>query len=78
MLLLEFSKTSGSIAHLPPGVSPDEVYIQLDRILASHTFGGATRAQDFLRYVVFSLVEDRGKQLKEYLIAVEVFGRKDQ
>ncbi|HEV2961309.1 MAG TPA: hypothetical protein VG649_05735 [Candidatus Angelobacter sp.] len=75
--MLEPSRIWSSAGHLPPGVSTHEVYTQLDRILASNAFRGAKRAQEFLRYIVWHFVENGGNQLKEYLIAVEVFGRKD-
>jgi TolB-like protein len=55
--------------------TPDEVRAQLDRILASETFATATRLRRFLRYVVDRSLAGEGKQLKEYVIGVDVFDR---
>ena len=55
--------------------SADEVRDQLDRILASRGFVHAERMSLFLRYVVAETLAGRGDRLKEYSIAVEVFGR---
>jgi len=49
------------------------VRAQLDKILASKTFGGAERPGRFLRFVVDQALA--GNQLKETLLGVEVFGR---
>jgi Tol biopolymer transport system component len=57
-------------------VSLDEVDRQLERILASRTFARSRRLQDFLRYTVERIKSDPREPLKEYLLAVEVFGRK--
>ena len=53
--------------------SPECVRAQLDKILASKTFGGAERPGRFLRFVVEQALA--GNQLKETLLGVEVFGR---
>ncbi|MDQ6665206.1 MAG: tetratricopeptide repeat protein, partial [Acidobacteriota bacterium] len=50
---------------------------QLQRILASSEFAQAERMCRFLRLVVEYTLEDRAGELKEYLIGVEVFDRKD-
>src|SRR5215470_4915476 len=57
-------------------VSGDELDRQLERILASQTFVKSRRLQDFLRYTVERIKADPGETIKEYLLAVEVFGRK--
>src|SRR5215470_14787725 len=57
-------------------VSGDELDRQLERILASQTFVKSRRLQDFLRYTVERIKADPGEPIKEYLLAVEVFGRK--
>lgn len=60
-----------------PTVSPPEaVRKQLDRVLASSGFGHNDRLSRFLRFVVERQLEGRDGELKESLIAVEVFGRK--
>ncbi|MGI8990285.1 MAG: tetratricopeptide repeat protein [Bryobacteraceae bacterium] len=50
---------------------------QLQRILASSEFIQAERMCRFLRLVVEYTLENRASELKEYLIGVEVFDRKD-
>jgi eukaryotic-like serine/threonine-protein kinase len=57
-------------------VSPEELLLQLERILASRTFAKSRRLQDLLRYTVERITTGRAGALKEYLLAVEVFGRK--
>lgn len=47
----------------------------LARILASRPFAAAPRQQALLRHIVNETLEDRGDRLKEYAIAVDVFGR---
>src|SRR5215472_14413465 len=57
-------------------VSLDEVDRQLEKILASRAFARSSRLQDFLRYTVERIKDSPGEPIKEYLLAVEVFGRK--
>jgi Tol biopolymer transport system component len=52
------------------------VRAQLDKILSSRSFSGADRATGFLRFVVEKTLTGEADQLKEYVIAVEVLGRK--
>jgi eukaryotic-like serine/threonine-protein kinase len=52
------------------------VRAQLDKILASRPFSGADRAIGFLRFVVDKTLSGEADQLKEYVLAVEVLGRK--
>ncbi len=54
---------------------PQTIRAELERILASSPFAGAQRSQQFLRYVVENSLESRDDALKEYTIAIEVFGR---
>jgi TolB-like protein len=56
-------------------VAPDQVRLQLDRVLASQTFAGAARLSRFLRFVVERTLAGEGDGLKEYTIGVEVFDR---
>ena len=56
-------------------VAPDQVRLQLDRVLASDTFASAARLSRFMRYVVERTLADEGDGLKEYTIGVEVFDR---
>lgn len=48
---------------------------QLRRILASPEFAGVPRLQRFLSFVVETSLDGRSAQIKETLIAVEVYGR---
>src|SRR5215467_15629207 len=62
---------------MAPGESQSEaVRKQLERVLASEGFGRNERLSRFLRFVVERHLEGRDSELKESLIAVEVFGRK--
>ena len=56
-------------------VAPDQVRLQLDRVLASDMFASAARLSRFLRYVVERTLAGEGDRLKEYAIGVEVFDR---
>jgi serine/threonine-protein kinase len=47
----------------------------LDRIEASPGFSRSAGLNRFLRYVALETLEGRGEKIKEYTIAVEVFGR---
>src|SRR6516165_2889445 len=62
---------------MAPGESQSEaVRKQLERVLASEGFGRNERLSRFLRFVVERHLEGRDSELKESLVAVEVFGRK--
>jgi len=50
---------------------------QLDRILGSRTFQPVERLKRFLTFVVTETLDGRGDQLKEYVIAVQVFGKEE-
>src|SRR5262245_1013648 len=49
---------------------------ELDRILSSHGFVQSKRLAEFLRFVVERHLDGQDDELKETVIAVEVFGRK--
>jgi len=53
----------------------ERVRAQLERILASATFGDAGRASRFLRFVVEHTLDRRCDEIKESVIAIEVLGR---
>ncbi|KQT83876.1 hypothetical protein [Aurantimonas sp. Leaf443] len=57
----------------PP--SAEDVRAQVQRIVADPTFPGAGRCGAFLRYVTEETLAGRGKRIKGYTIATEVFGR---
>jgi adenylate cyclase len=52
-----------------------EIEAGLTRILASRPFAAAPRQQALLRHIVVETLEQRGDRLKEYTIAMDVFGR---
>lgn len=56
-------------------ITPDRVRAQLDRILSSAQFANSQRSQRFLRHVVEASLSSADESLKEYAIAVDVFGR---
>lgn len=48
---------------------------QLERVLASAPFANAQRSQKFLRYIVECTLKNQEEFLKEFAIAVDVYGR---
>ena len=56
-------------------LAADAIKAQLDRILASTDFARARRMKRFLGFIVDETLQGRGEGLKEYTIALEVFGR---
>ena len=65
----------GRPAPAPP-IPPEKIHRALDKVVASAAFTRSPRLTKFLRYIVEQSLEGRGPELKEYLLAVEVFGRK--
>src|SRR5947208_6020397 len=55
---------------------PQAARRRLDKVLASSGFARNERLSRFLRFVVERHLEGRDHELKESLIAIEVFGRK--
>lgn len=53
----------------------EEKLAQLEKILQGRTLQGSENLRAFLRFVVEKTVEEEESQLKEYVIATEVFGR---
>ena len=56
-------------------IAREEKLAQLDRILHGRTLHGSENLKAFLRFVVDQSIENQESQLKEYVIATEVFGR---
>lgn len=56
-------------------IAREEKLAQLDRILHGRTLHGSDNLKAFLRFVVDKSIENQEGQLKEYVIATEVFGR---
>lgn len=59
----------------PAQPTKEETLEQLERILQSRSLQGSESLRGFLRFVVTSVLENPGNQIKEYTIATEVFGR---
>jgi serine/threonine-protein kinase len=57
-------------------VDSRKVREHLDKVLASSSFAGSPRMQQFLRFVVEETLEGRAGEIKESVVAVLVFGRK--
>ncbi len=55
--------------------SAEDIQAELNRILGSTPFANAQRSQRFLRYVVECSLKHQDEFLKEFAIAVDVFGR---
>lgn len=58
------------------GIALEDLDRQLEKILASQVIAKSRRLQDLLRYTVERIKSGKGDTIKEYLLAVEVFGRK--
>lgn len=56
-------------------IAREEKLAQLDKILHGRTLHGSENLKAFLRFVVSKSIENQEGQLKEYVIATEVFGR---
>jgi hypothetical protein len=78
------STTGASVRDLPPeaqqNLPPTEAAIrrQLESILASPTFHGSRRCQQFLKCVCEKSLAGEAAALKERTIAIEVFGRQPE
>lgn len=57
--------------------SPAAIREALSRILASSWFGGSERIGQFLHFVVEETLEGRGERIKDYVIGIEVYHKKD-
>ncbi len=69
------SEASGPHGAADP-VSAEVVRAELDRLLASAAFRSSERLVRFLRYVVEAQLAGKGDQVKESVLALEVFDRK--
>lgn len=57
-------------------IPADAIEAELERILASRAFSHAGRATKFLRFVVQWHLEGKSAEIKEYVVGVEVLGKK--
>src|SRR5215469_10593768 len=55
--------------------SPETVLDELERLLSSRTFQAARAQKRFLQYTIAETIAGRAYLLKEYSLALEVFGR---
>jgi len=56
-------------------IAREEKLEQLDKILQGRTLHGSENLRAFLRFIVDKSLDDHESQVKEYVIATEVFGR---
>ncbi len=56
---------------------PESIRTQLERILASEPFAESERLRQFLSFTVDLTLRGEGSQIKEYLVALQVFGREE-
>lgn len=62
----------------PPAADDQQaISQQLARVVGSRTFQPAERLKRFLHFIVTETLQGRGDALKEYVIAVQVFGKED-
>ena len=69
-------RNSGSEPYVSARPSPDQVRVQVDKILTSSLFVRSERLCRFLRFCVELTLDEKSDQLKEQLVGVEVFDRK--
>lgn len=60
-----------------PTPSPDEVRVQLGRILQSPEFARTTRMRGLLEFIVTRVLDGREDQLTSIIIAAQVFQRQE-
>ncbi|MBL8227892.1 MAG: tetratricopeptide repeat protein [Bryobacterales bacterium] len=63
----------------PSGASlltAEAIQEQAQRILSSQRFASADRLRNFLRFIIGKALDGKAGEVKEYLIAIEVYGRK--
>src|ERR1044072_6226852 len=58
-----------------PVAEDTAVRAQLGRVLASPLFAKSPRMSRFLRFVVEKTLEGRSSEIKEYVVAIEVFDK---
>jgi hypothetical protein len=70
--------SDAGVLHESASPKPEEIRRQLLLVLASPSFHGSKRCQQFLEYVCERSLAGEGAMLKERTIAIEVFGRQPQ
>ena len=56
-------------------IPPDQIQLQLERIIASSAFDASRRNRAFLRFIVEESLAGRADRIKAYTIATSVLGR---
>jgi hypothetical protein len=56
-------------------VSPETIWLELEKILSSRAFAASEQLRRFLRFTVEQTLHGQGDQIKEYVLGVEVFAR---
>ena len=59
----------------PEAIAPDQIQLQLERIIASSAFDASRRNRAFLRFIVEESLAGRADRIKAYTIATSVLGR---
>src|ERR671923_829009 len=67
--------SSGVTLLIQMQVAKEAKLTQLEKILHGRSLQGSENLKAFLRFVVDRAIEGQENQLKEYVIATEVFGR---
>ena len=70
-------RRDGMRSHLPAGLSAESIQAQLDRILRSKIFAKSKRLIRFLRFTIERVIHGEVDKVKEFLLGIEVFDRKD-
>ena len=70
-------RRDGTRSHLPFGLSPESIQAQLDKILCSKVFAKSKRLIRFLRFTIERVIHGEVDKIKEFLLGIEVFDRKD-
>lgn len=66
-----------SVARRQPEISDEEILVSLQKVLESKTFSHSATLRHALDFVVKHKLEIPGEPIKEYRVATEVFGRKN-
>jgi len=73
----EWSDPPSTVATQDVGVSEEAIRGQLAKLLASPEFVRRPVLRNFLSFVVEKVVAGRAHEVKEYTVAIEVFGRRE-
>lgn len=66
---------TAELEHAPVAIPPEEIEVQLARMLDSQHFRHSQRYPALLRYLVEQSQQGKGAQMKERLLGIEVFHR---